>query len=72
MRYQRRQRTNAGRPSLTASGPSREAKFLHELVGHRQGARSDYGTLRVTPAMAAVIANHVWSLEEIVGALGHS
>ena len=26
-------------------------------------------TLRVTPAMEAGIANHVWSLEEIVGLL---
>jgi hypothetical protein len=26
-------------------------------------------TLRVTPAMQAGIANHVWSLEEIVGLL---
>jgi len=28
-----------------------------------------HGTLRVTPAMAAGIADHVWSLEEIVGLL---
>ena len=27
-------------------------------------------TLRVTPAMQAGIANHVWSIEEIVGLLG--
>jgi hypothetical protein len=27
-------------------------------------------TLRVTPAMEAGIANHIWSLEEIVGLLG--
>jgi hypothetical protein len=27
-------------------------------------------TLRVTPAMEAGIANHVWSIEEIVGLLG--
>jgi hypothetical protein len=27
-------------------------------------------TLRVTPAMQAGIADHVWSLEEIVGLLG--
>jgi hypothetical protein len=26
-------------------------------------------TLRVTPAMEAGVANHVWSLEEIVGLL---
>jgi len=26
-------------------------------------------TLRVTPAMEAGIANHVWSIEEIVGLL---
>ena len=26
-------------------------------------------TLRLTPAMAAGIADHVWSLEEIVGSL---
>ena len=26
-------------------------------------------TLRVTPAMAAGIANHVWSIEDIVGLL---
>jgi len=28
-----------------------------------------YRTLRVTPAMAAGIADHVWSIEEIVGLL---
>jgi hypothetical protein len=27
-------------------------------------------TLRVTPAMEAGVANHVWSVEEIVGLLG--
>jgi hypothetical protein len=27
-------------------------------------------TLRVTPAMEAGIADHVWSIEEIVGLLG--
>jgi hypothetical protein len=27
-------------------------------------------TLRVTPAMEAGIADHVWSVEEIVGLLG--
>jgi len=27
-------------------------------------------TLRVTPAMEAGLANHVWSVEEIVGLLG--
>ncbi len=27
-------------------------------------------TLRVTPAMEAGIASHVWSIEEIVGLLG--
>lgn len=27
-------------------------------------------TLRVTPAMAAGVSTHVWSLEEIVGLLG--
>jgi hypothetical protein len=27
-------------------------------------------SLRVTPAMEAGIANHVWTLEEIVGLLG--
>ena len=27
-------------------------------------------TLRVTPAMAAGVADHVWSIEEIVGLLG--
>lgn len=27
-------------------------------------------TLRVTPAMEAVISDHVWSIEEIVGLLG--
>jgi hypothetical protein len=27
-------------------------------------------TLRVTPAMEAGIAGHVWSIEEIVGLLG--
>jgi hypothetical protein len=27
-------------------------------------------TLRVTPAMDAGIADHVWSVEEIVGLLG--
>ena len=27
-------------------------------------------TLRVTPAMEAGVANHVWSIEEIVGLLG--
>ncbi len=26
-------------------------------------------TLRITPAMAAGVADHVWSLEEIVGLL---
>jgi len=26
-------------------------------------------TLRVTPAMEAVIASHVWSIEEIIGLL---
>ena len=29
-------------------------------------------TLRVTPAMQAGIANHVWSIEEIIGLLGSS
>jgi hypothetical protein len=28
-----------------------------------------YQTLRVTPAMEAGIADHVWSIEEIVGLL---
>jgi len=28
-----------------------------------------HGTTRVTPAMAAGIADHVWSIEEIVGLL---
>ena len=28
-----------------------------------------HGTLRVTPAMAAGVSSHVWSLEEIVGLL---
>jgi hypothetical protein len=28
-----------------------------------------HGTLRITPAMAAGVADHVWSLEEIVGLL---
>ena len=27
-------------------------------------------TLRVTPAMEAGVANHVWSVQEIVGLLG--
>jgi hypothetical protein len=27
-------------------------------------------TLRVTPAMEAGVANHVWNVEEIVGLLG--
>jgi len=27
-------------------------------------------TLRVTPAMDAGIADHIWSIEEIVGLLG--
>jgi len=27
-------------------------------------------TLRVTPAMEAGVANHVWSVEEIIGLLG--
>jgi hypothetical protein len=27
-------------------------------------------TLRVTPAMEAGIADHVWSIEEIIGLLG--
>jgi hypothetical protein len=27
-------------------------------------------TLRVTPAMEAAIADHVWSIEEIVGLMG--
>src|SRR3954462_541556 len=31
-----------------------------------------HGTLRVTPAMAAGLADHVWSLEEIVGLLDRS
>jgi hypothetical protein len=30
---------------------------------------SVHQTLRVTPAMEAVIADHVWSIEEIVGLL---
>ena len=29
-----------------------------------------YQTLRVTPAMEAEIADHVWSIDEIVGLLG--
>jgi hypothetical protein len=27
-------------------------------------------TLRVTPAMEAGVANHVWGIEEVVGLLG--
>ncbi|MGE3154900.1 MAG: IS1 family transposase, partial [Nitrospiraceae bacterium] len=29
-----------------------------------------HSTLRVTPAMQAGVADHVWSLDEIVGLLG--
>jgi hypothetical protein len=29
-------------------------------------------TLRVTPAMEAGISNHVWTLDELVGLLGHN
>lgn len=39
---------------------------LHYL--HYNFARVNQ-TLRVTPAMAAGIADHVWSIEEIVGLL---
>ena len=41
----------------------REARFLQKNLLFLQ-------TLRVTPAMEAGIADHVWSLEEIVGLLG--
>jgi hypothetical protein len=42
------------------------ALSLHYL--HYNFARV-HKTLRVTPAMQAGLANHVWSLEEIVGLL---
>ena len=38
------------------------------LLNHYNFARI-HKTLRITPAMAAGISDHVWSLEEIVGLL---
>lgn len=37
------------------------AKRAREPKGHK--------TLRVTPAMEAGIANHIWTIEELVGLL---
>ena len=52
------------------------AEFHNERVRnlHAQRIQCDnfariHGTLRVTPAMATGIADHVWSLEELVGLL---
>ena len=36
------------------------------LEGNENFAARVHQTLRVTPAMEAVISDHVWSLEEIV------
>lgn len=36
---------------------------------HRDGARRIHQTLRVTPAMEAGVADHVWPLDEIIGLL---
>lgn len=39
-------------------------------IALRNGAEIDvHQTLRVTPAMEAGIADHVWSIEELVGLL---
>ena len=52
--------------------------FSKKLENHAAAVASHYmhynfrrihKTLRVTPAMAAGLSNHVWSLEEIVGLL---
>jgi hypothetical protein len=40
------------------------------FTGEQQSRILIHQTLRVTPAMEAGVANHVWSVEEIVGLLG--
>ena len=39
------------------------------LYSHARQLPCIHQTLRVTPAMEAGVANHVWSVEEIVGLL---
>jgi hypothetical protein len=54
--------------SVRLSGPSiRNWRFSQRMM--RCSVRV-HQTLRVTPAMEAGIASHVWSIEEIVGLLG--
>jgi hypothetical protein len=51
---------------IVFSVPPSHAVAIHYL--HYNFARI-HRTLRVTPAMAAGISDHVWSIEEIVGLL---
>ncbi len=50
--------------SFTSSFSSR-SRFKALMVA------ASYQTLRITPAMEAGFADHVWSLEELVGLLEH-
>jgi hypothetical protein len=46
--------------------PSKKAEILNVLQ-----LRPVHQTLRVTPSMEAGIADHVWSIEEIIELLHH-
>jgi len=53
---------------LPAKSVARPALANSRQPGARQQLQKHH-TLRVTPAMEAGIADHVWSIEEIVGLL---